>query len=441
MKKKEIIKNPYLILSPVLILSISYILIFPTDGKWGDEARYINLAENIIHGYYSPPAPAIDFGNGPGYPLFIAPFIALRTPLVVITILNAVLLYFSLILLYKILFDFLKLHNALIFCLLCVLNINCYQYLDVIVAEKFAFMLISLIVYNLIKSFNPESQSGINKYIVLSGFFIGYLALTKPIFGYVISIMLIFTVILSLINRKSVNYIKGTIILFIAFATVTPYLIYTYSMTGKFFYWSTNGGDNLYWMSTPYLYEYGSCSTFVWFTNDSLSKANYPPDLLEYFRSNHRKVYDEVISIYKGKEFDDALNFTGIERDDALIKIAIDNIKSHPIKFLKNCISNIGRMLFDFPYSYRVESPRLLVKLPINGIIILLIVFSLIPTYINWKRIPFSIRFMLFFALLYFGGSILGSAETRMFTLIIPLVIVWIAFIIKRSLKIKLKFE
>jgi hypothetical protein len=67
--------------------------------------------------------------------------------------------------------------------------------------------------------------------------------------------------------------------------------------------------------------------------------------------------------------------------------------------------------------------------------------FGLIPTFLNWRKINYAIRFMLFFALLYFGGSILGSAETRMFVVIVPILLIWIAYIIQKSMKIKLKFD
>jgi hypothetical protein len=67
--------------------------------------------------------------------------------------------------------------------------------------------------------------------------------------------------------------------------------------------------------------------------------------------------------------------------------------------------------------------------------------FCMIPTFKNWKKIPYSIRFLLIFALLYFCGSILGSAETRMFTIIVPILLVWIAYIIQKTVIFKLRFE
>ena len=98
-------------------------------------------------------------------------------------------------------------------------------------------------------------------------------------------------------------------------------------------------------------------------------------------------------------------------------------------------------MLFNYPYSYTIQKPETLLRLPLNGIIAVFMLFCLIPTFINWRKIIFPVRFMLFFTLLYLGGSIFGSAETRMFTVIVPILLFWIAYIIQKSIKIKLKFD
>ena len=96
------------------------------------------------------------------------------------------------------------------------------------------------------------------KYMFFSGFTLGYLALIKPIFGYVLMFMIVGKGLIWITNRKSINYKKSISILLIAFVTTIPYLAYTYHLTGKIFYWSSLGGNNLYWMSSPYKEELGS---------------------------------------------------------------------------------------------------------------------------------------------------------------------------------------
>jgi hypothetical protein len=127
--------------------------------------------------------------------------------------------------------------------------------------------------------------------------------------------------------------------------------------------------------------------------------------------------------------------------DDIIKRIAIQNIKSYPLKYLQNWTCNIGRMLFGFPYSYELQRPGPLLGLPQSGLICLLLLFSLIPTLINWFKIIYPIRFVIFFTLLYLGGSSLASAESRMFTSIVPILLVWIAYILQNTIRINLKFE
>lgn len=424
MKYFRISRNPFLLFLPFLLFYIALVLILPTNGTTGDENRYLMFGQNLIHGFYSPPY--IDIGDGPGYPILLMPFLALNLPLIYVTLLNAVLYYASVILLFKALQRVVSFPTALICSLFWACFYNSYEQIPLVVPEAFTAFLISLLVFILLMAFNPVNSKKVKKYIYLSGFIIGYIALTKVIFGYVLAFMLIGSGLLWLINRKVENYRKMLLIFLIALITTIPYLIYTHHITGKIFYWSTLGGMNLYWMSTPYEGEYGS---WVNHTIDPKIKRNTIPGAEYSITLNHQEDLKEI------------LKYKETKRDDIYKKIAIKNIKSHPVKFLENCVSNIGRMLFNFPYSYTLQKNATLLRLPLNGIIVVCMLFCLIPTFINWRKIIFPIRFLLFFVLLYLGGSTLASAETRMFTVIVPILLFWIAYIIQRSMKFKLKFD
>ncbi len=431
MKKLFVTKNPYLIFLPFLILYIAVILFFPTDGKFGDETYYIKFAHNIINGYYSPSEPDVDLMYGPGYPLIIAPFIALNLPLICITLLNAALYYFSIILLFKSLLLVVNFRIAIITSLFWALYYHSFEQLHLIYTETITSFLISLIIYYTIKTFSPENFMNTKKLIIIAGFALGYVAMTKVIFGYVLICMLIGSVFVYLKNRKSVNYRKGLSILLIAIATTLPYLIYTYHLTGRILYWGTSGGTNLYWMSSPYPRENGDWYNFDKLESTYINNYEYSsmPGRFDSIRVNHLKDREEL---YKIK---------GVEQDDLYRKIAIQNIKSHPLKFLQNCISNVGRFFFNYPKSYVLQRPINLIRLPLNGTLILILTFCSIPTVISWYRIAYPIRFMIFIALLYMGGSILGSTEPRMFSVIVPILLIWIAYIYQKSVKIKWKFD
>jgi hypothetical protein len=422
-------RNPFILFLPFLILYILLILFFSKNENYGDESRYLMYAQNLVHGFYSPPPPDIDLGNGPGYPLLLVPFVALHIPVIYIKLLNALFYYLSIIFFFKSLQQFVTFKSATVFSIIWALYPSLYESLPYTLPEVFASFLIPLLVFTLVKSFKNGIRTEKRKYYMLfAGLSFGYLALTKPIFGYVIITMMVGMGLLWITNRKNTTYKKSISILIIAFISTVPYLAYTHHLTGKMFYWSSYGGNNLYWMSSPYEKEYGS-----WAPN-----SNRTSDFKDQ-ESNIIGYADSIIK-YHNADFAYVNQFKGVEHDEAYKRIAIQNIKSHPIKFLKNCLSNFGRIVFNYPYSYKIQNPGTLFRIPFNGTILLLMLFCGIPGIIYWKKINFSLRFMLLFALIYLGGSLLGSAETRMFTLIVPIFLFWIAFILSRS-RIKFKFD
>ncbi len=88
--------NPYLRLLPFLLIYIGIIYFYSGDELIADAVRYHAYAENIVQGYYTPKeAPRL--GNGPGYPILLAPFVAMNAPLVLMRIPNAFFLYFGLV--------------------------------------------------------------------------------------------------------------------------------------------------------------------------------------------------------------------------------------------------------------------------------------------------------------------------------------------------------
>jgi 4-amino-4-deoxy-L-arabinose transferase-like glycosyltransferase len=426
MRKFAIPKNPFLLFLPFLVFFIVLALILPTHGNASDENRYLMFAQNLLHGFYSPPAPGVDLGTGPGYPFIIFSLVALSLPLVCITVLNAILYYLSIVLLFKALEQILSFKTALGFSLFWAFYYNSYENIPMILTETFASFLTCFLIFTLVKAFNSNSQGKRKIYIFLSGLTIAYIVLTKVIFGYVLLVMFIASILLWAINRRSGNYRKGLIILSIAFITTVPYLIYTYHLTGKIFYWSTFGGNNLYWMSSPYDEENGS---WIKYPMNSQTKDNYIQG------------GDSLIDLYHRQDFVEASKYKGVEQDEALKRIAIENIKSHPGKFIQNCACNIGRLLFNYPYSYTVQKPITLLRFPMTGIIAVLMLFCTIPTFKNWRKLPYPIRFLLFFVFLYLGGSVFGSAETRMFTIAVPALLFWIAFIITQTIKVNLNFK
>ena len=427
-KNIKLPKNPWLLFLPFLVLYIIFVLIFPTTGHQGDEERYLMFANNLVNGFYSPPAPDINLTNGPGWPIILMPFIALGLPLITITIANAFFYYLSIIFLYKALKETVSYQLTLLFSMLWACYYVAFQNMPFTHTETITYLLVSVLVFSMVKAFKPGAGKESNKYILLAGFMIGYIVLTKVAFGFVLIFMLAGTLILWLTNRRSVNYKKGLFIMLIGLATVSPYMIYIYQLTGRVLYWSTTAGSTLYWSSTPYKEEYGDWKLEL--KQGPVEMGNYNiPGSGDTLVAHHQEDYNEI---YKYK---------GVEQDDVWKRKAIENIKKHPGKYLQNCVYNIGRLVFHYPFSQAVQRPKVLLVFPANGIILTMMLFCIIPTFKNWRKVSYPIRFMLFFTILYLGASTLVTAYVRMFTIIVPILLFWFAYIFSKTVKVNLGFS
>ena len=441
LKNFNVAQNPFVMFLPFLMLYICMILIFAKDVNDGDEGRYLMYAQNLTHGFYTLPPPYLDLGNGPGYPLIITPFIVLKLPFIYIKLMNALFYYFSVILLFKTLQQIVHFKYAIIFSIIWALYPNTFEAISYILPEVFASSLVPLIMFAIIKVFKSDNEKQSRRYMLFAGLASGYLALTKPVFGYVLIFMIIGTLLLWIVNNANVNLKKSIVVLIIAFIITIPWLAYTYNMTGKILYWSSFGGNNLYWMSSPYENESGSYTNYPF---DSINDKYLLPGSAEHIKLNHEEDFKQILEnkeaqklfIKNGEVIGSP--YTGVIQDTILKRIAFENIKSHPFKFILNCFSNAGRIFFNYPADYTPQKPSTLLRLPVNGTLLVFAAFCFVITLIKWKRILFPIRFLLFFGLLYFGGSLLGSAGSRMACLLVPILLIWIAYIISKSLRIKL---
>ena len=92
--------NPWLVFSPFLVVFILLVLKLHADKMEGDESRYIMYAQNLLQGFYSPKN-FVFLWNGPGYPLFLVPFLYFKLPLITIPLANALMQYMSIVFLFK----------------------------------------------------------------------------------------------------------------------------------------------------------------------------------------------------------------------------------------------------------------------------------------------------------------------------------------------------
>lgn len=394
---------------PFLLLYIIICISFASNEFIMDESRYVNFARNILEGYYSPPYPNIDLWNGPGYPLVIALFLFLKLPFIAIKILNAVLLYLSLIISYKTISIYTTEKKATLYTILLALYYPVFEMIPYLLTEPLAWFLISLLCFLFCKSFRAKRLNGFLN--IGTGFIMAYLVMTKVAFGYVVCFMIIISLLLLLFSKYRTAARRSLIITSLSFIFCLPWLFYNYGLTGRFLYWANSGSMSLYTMSSPYKNELGD-----WSNETSLS-ANL----------NHRVFMDSISKL------------TPLQRDNAYQKSAIANIKSHPKKFTENWLSNIGRLLFSYPYSKTPQTLKTYYTILPNMFVIVFILISLSLFSIFFKRYPIEIVLLLIFFLVYLAESSLVSAFRRMFYITLPFWLLFISLTFEKTLVIKIK--
>jgi len=131
---------------------------------------------------------------------------------------------------------------------------------------------------------------------------LAYLALTKVIFGYVLVVAAAVSIIW-LVTLRGQEARRSLVICLLALVFCTPYLFYTYKLTGKVFYWSNAGGMQLYWMSSP-----------------------YPGDLGDW-KSSADVVANPLLAVNHAAFFEEVSNMDSIKADDTFKAAALSNIQ------------------------------------------------------------------------------------------------------------------
>lgn len=389
-------KQSYILFLPFLLFYISLVLAFKKNIYVGDETRYLMFAHNILNGYYSPPPPEINLWNGPGYPLLLSFFIKMHFNDLMIVLANAVWVYLSLVLIFKTLKYFFTCKKAFLWTAVLGLYYPLYRMLPKILTESLTWFLVSLIVFLSFRLYYDKKRPLLD--IFLLGFSIFYLMITKVIFGYVVLILFILLLIwYALARLKTAKKYLGA--LFLALLLSLPYLYYTNTLTGKYFYWSNAGSYSLYLMSTPYATEDGRFIS--------------PKELLQ--SPLHHQEADSVLN-----------KMPALRMDEALKKIAIQNIKNYPFKYFKNWLSNLYRLFIAGPF---LGQSRNIIFIAPNFLILSIIILSFFGLKKYYSKIPFPLYFLLFFFVIYLGGSSLVTAKSRMFYITFPFWTVWFAMI------------
>lgn len=398
-------------LLPLLFYYSIVVLILYSNNFWGDESRYIMYANNLLNGHYSP-VDDVYLWNGPGYPIILVPFIFFKLPWLTAKLLNALFLFMAILYFYSTLRLYIKERNALFYTYILGLYPPFLRYVHQLFTEPAAVFMVCGFMFHFCKAQRDNSLSW--PHLLAGSFFLGYLALTKIFFGYVILAGLLLFLFLYL-WKKRLFFRKTFLIYLLALIFCLPYLFYTHSLTGKIYFWGNSGGMSWYWMSTPYDNELGD---WQW----------------------TRKVIDNPQLYEKHQEFFKSIeNLSNLQQDDEFRKRAIENIINHPSKYLKNVLANVGRLLFNYPFSHEKQKMSTYFFMIPNMLLVVVFILCIYPAFLGRKLIPGEIYVLILFGLIALGGSSLLSAYNRQLWPIVPVFFLWISFSLTNLIEIKVK--
>jgi 4-amino-4-deoxy-L-arabinose transferase-like glycosyltransferase len=398
-------------LLPLFIIHILIIVIYSHGhpGLVTGETRYYTDAMKLIeHGEQAVGKDPVPW-NGPGFPLFLVPFVLLHAPNIVMRIANAVLMLLASLYLLR----SLRYYVAKRWAYLAVYCMGLYpvllKYMPKIITEPFCVFLSCGLVFHMIHMKRFPGRRWLH--LVLAGVYFGFLALTKVLFGYVIAVAIVLFLVTALIRRKR-SALRPLLVAVIALAVCVPYLYKNYSRTGKPFYWAQAGGLSLYWMSSPFEEEYGD-----WLSGTKFWLGNY------WKAEKHHEFMETLKSL------------PAVERDDRLRRAALRNIKEHPGKFARNWAANVTRLFLHHPFSYKdqaMKDSRILIS---GSLLLVLCLLCMIPTVRSWRRIPSEVRQVFLIGLFYVAGNSLLSAYDRMLLPVFPMMAVWLVYILSRTIE------
>lgn len=404
---------------PLLIFYVLLILLFSTDVLAADEGRYYRYALNLLDGFYAD-INNPELHNGPGYPLVICLLVLFKSPYIIIKLLNVLFLIGAVLFFYKTLIIYISHKKAIAFSYLMGLYTALLKWMVYIHSESFTLFLACGFLYYYIQLNRQKFKRSQN--IILSAVFLGFLVLTKVIFGYVVICLLIGSFVFFILRRSN-QIEKSLLVLIGSMAICLPYLFYSYSITGKVLYWGTQGGEILYWRTSPYPNEYGD-----WISADVV------------LGKREQDYFDTTVMYNNHGAFIQSLDSYSIVQRDSLFKQkAISNIKEHPIKYIQNTGASALRLFFNYPFSYTQQKTTTYFYILPNMFLVIFLFFAYYLAIIKVRMVPFEIRFISLLSLVYLGGIILLNGRVRHLIPVLPLLIFFIIYVFRHLVIFKVR--
>ncbi len=370
----------FLLLGGTLLLYIAVTILSHRPDLIWDEGRYLWFGENITQGSYVTPEKP-DLINGPGYPFVLAPLVALKLPLMGMRMFNAVFMALAAWFSFRAVLPYAGKRWALGVALITALHPSLVRTAPYLMTEALAVCCIAGFAWAFAAALRTEKWNWL--VILAAAFAFAWLTMTRVFFGNVLMAFTVFLIVfLPFWKSQRGRLLRSLAIMAVSFAMCVPWLAYTKAKTGDMLCWSTNGGELLYWATSTHEGENGH-----WFSEED---AQNKPELVA---NGHRDFYQA--NYYLPVK----------EREAALKKKALENIRANPKGVFKNWLCNWGRLVFGFPRSYQAEELIMLVLVAVNGPLVLSVLLAFFVGWRNWRSLPGEILLLALMIFIYLGGT------------------------------------
>lgn len=397
--------SAFIQLLPLLgVLLVAATLLAP-KGLNGDEGPIIAAAHRLLQGRYAVigTMDATRFlWHGPGLPALLSPLVAVGTPLSGLRLTSPLLMFAAALLFYRLLRLNLSHRASVIGAYALGLYGPAYYVLGTVAKEPLALLLAISVLYGAARYL----RHGSTRHAVLAGLSLGALVMTRLEYGWIVAIALcgacLWWAVAWLLRGRQAEPVRiaraCALICGIGMLACVPWLIYTYALTGRPFYWGNSGGLSLYWMSSPSPSQLGQ-----WHAPHTVLTS---PSLVGY-----RPFFRHLATL------------PPVKRDLALQHAAVVQAVGHPAKYALNLLANLGRMFLGFPFSFTLSLAVIVGLILFNGTLLAGLLAA--ARSLRRHRLPLpreTVPFLAFGALI-FALHILPTSEPRMILPAIPIAI------------------
>lgn len=374
-------------LAPLLPLWVGVGLVRAGPGTTGDEPSLLRYGQRLLDGGYATVHSSdatLVLWHGPGLPALLAPLLALDLPLAALRLTAPLLLFAAVLLFHRLLLLTVPPRWALAGALALGLYLPFGELVGSLHKEPLALV---LLVAAMIGATRHLADGG-RGWLALAGLSLAALTMTRLEYGWVLLVLLAAAGLWWARERTPLRR-RAVAVCALAVAGCLPWLLYTWSLTGRVLYWGNAGGLSLYWMA-PHPGQTGTWhAVHTVFADPSLAP----------FRPFFRRLG----------------TLPPIERDVALQHAAIAATLHEPLAYARNLLANVGRMGFTTPL-FAAFNAALLTALAVAIGAARRRRATLPP-----QAAPFAA-----FLLAAFAVHLLPSAEPRLAMLLVPLLL-WFA--------------